>query len=149
MHGKRTWENERLKKCQDIKYQTMLAKIRMDCMLRDRLEAINKRLNDEKKQYKNRSLRQKFKINQISKDTDIAYNVWSNSSLNQDEALKAYTSLFPAGQFIELGSVPLKPANTTNFFFNKDGGNNSTMSNTKDTSMKNTMHNKVRVFGLN
>lgn len=43
IHQKKQHELSMLKKCNYIKYQTNIAKIRMDCVLRDRLESINSR----------------------------------------------------------------------------------------------------------
>ena len=117
----------------------------MDTMLRDRLESINERLIDKKKQMNRESLRQRYKMSQLGNNVEQAYNAWSNSSLNQDEALKAYQSLFPGGKCIELGTIPLKGNKSTTAFssYSNNNGNvgakpnhrnnESTMSNTIDT----------------
>lgn len=105
LHQKKQHELERLKKCNFIKYQTNIAKIRMDSVLKDRLESINDRLTKEKKIYKIKSVRQQSKMDKISSNTDIAYNMWSNSSNIKKDALVAYTGLFPEGKSVEIGCI--------------------------------------------
>ena len=105
LHQKKQHELERLKKCNFIKYQTNIAKIRMDSVLKDRLESINDRLTKEKKIYKIKSVRQQSKMDKISSNTDIAYNMWSNSSCIKKEALDMYTGLFPEGKSVEIGCI--------------------------------------------
>ena len=106
------------------------------------------------------NVKQKQKLYQLENNVEHAYNAWSNSSLNQDEALKAYQGLFPAGKCIELGPVQLRGNKSTTAFSVSNnfgvGGrpynrhNDSTMSNTLDTkkyqyfeNKKNSLHNKT------
>lgn len=70
-NNKKEREKARLKKCQDIKYQTNLAKIRMDTMLKDRLESINNRLLEEKHSYRKQSMRQKSRLGQIHNNVSL------------------------------------------------------------------------------
>ena len=113
LNNKKEREKVRLKKCNDIKYQTNLAKIRMDSMLKERLESINNRLLEEKLSFRKHSMRQKSRLGQIYKNVDMAYLHLENSGYQQENAIKAYTELFPNGQILEIGSVPLKPGKST------------------------------------
>jgi hypothetical protein len=110
----------------------------MDSNLKDRLESINSRIVRNTKKANKESVKQKVKLYQLENNVEHAYNAWSNSSLNQDEALKAYQSLFPSGKCIELGPVQLKGNKSiTAFSFTHNNGaggkpyfrhNDSTMS---------------------
>jgi hypothetical protein len=110
----------------------------MDSNLKDRLESINSRIMRSTRKANKESVKQKLKLYQLENNVEHAYNAWSNSSLNQDEALKAYQSLFPSGKCIELGPVHLKGnKSTTAFSFSHNNGaggkpyfrhNDSTMS---------------------
>jgi hypothetical protein len=110
----------------------------MDSNLKDRLESINSRIVRSTRKANKESVKQKLKLYQLENNTEHAYHAWSNSSLNQDEALKAYQSLFPSGKCIELGPVHLKGnKSTTAFSFSHNNGaggkpyfrhNDSTMS---------------------
>jgi hypothetical protein len=132
----------------------------MDSVLKDRLESINSRIMKSTKSMNKQTVKQKLKLYQLENNVEHAYNAWSNSSLNQDEALKAYQGLFPAGKCIELGPVQLRGNKSTTAFsvsnnfgvggrpYNKH--NDSTMSNTLDTKKyhhlekkKNSLHNKT------
>jgi len=133
----------------------------MDSVLKDRLESINSRIIKSTKTVHKKAVQQKLKLYQLENSVEHAYNAWSNSSLNQDEALKAYQSLFPSGKCIELGPVQLRGNKSTTAFSVSNnfgvGGqpynrhNDSTMSNTLDThsrykylgGKKNTLHNKT------
>jgi hypothetical protein len=106
LNNKKEREKVRLKKCNDIKYQTNLAKIRMDSMLKDRLESINNRLLEEKLSFRKHSMRQKSRLGQIHKNVDMAYLHLENSGYHQENAIKAYSELFPNGQILEIGSIP-------------------------------------------
>ena len=132
----------------------------MDSVLKDRLESINSRIMKSTKSMNKQNVKQKQKLYQLENNVEHAYNAWSNSSLNQDEALKAYQGLFPAGKCIELGPVQLRGNKSTTAFSVSNnfgvGGrpynrhNDSTMSNTLDTkkyqyfeNKKNSLHNKT------
>jgi hypothetical protein len=88
----------------------------MDSNLKDRLESINSRIVRSTRKANKESVKQKLKLYQLENNVEHAYNAWSNSSLNQDEALKAYQSLFPSGKCIELGPVQLKGNKSTTAF---------------------------------
>jgi hypothetical protein len=106
LNNKKEREKVRLKKCNDIKYQTNLAKIRMDSMLKDRLESINNRLLEEKLSFRKHSMLQKSRLGQIHKNVDMAYLHLENSGYQQENAIKAYSELFTNGQILEIGSIP-------------------------------------------
>lgn len=54
-------------------------------------------------------MRQQSKLGELSNNTELAYNMWSNSSSNKVNAVKMYTGLFPEGQFVEIGPVSIRP----------------------------------------
>lgn len=157
LQHKQKAEMERLKKAQNIKFQTDLARIRCDINLKNRQEKINSRLVNDAKRYKEANFKRKKQISEVEKKSELALVRWTNSSVNQNEAQQQYSSLFDADKYIEVGGIPNRPVKDETMIqsFTKDfratklgSGENSTMGNTykSKNSFKINLHHRKNSF---
>lgn len=82
-------------------------------VLKDRLEEINQRLLNQKSKAEEHAFKQQLKLQNIDRAMHNAHLKLEGSSTYQEEAVKAYTNLFPEGNMIEIGSVPIRPCKST------------------------------------
>jgi hypothetical protein len=109
MNNKKEREKVRLKKCNDIKYQTNLAKIRIDSMLKERLESINNRLLEEKLSFRKHSMLQKSRLGQIHKMWTWPTCIWRTVATSRRMPSKPIVSCFQMARYWKSGLYPRNP----------------------------------------
>ena len=82
----------RKKKYMDVKYQCNLARIRMDGMLKNRLENIQKRLENQKKTFIQDTTKARFELTDLAEREDCAIEKVNSSLKREDDTFKVYSS---------------------------------------------------------